>query len=208
MLKQAASQVATLPQTMLGLDRAAATFTMYMLFIVIATMFYLFALGVRLNLPKNFFPNIAAQWPPRTNGLPNSLLFFEPIAKFDESKWMNYWNTTPAADVEKDMARNFGIEAFLLAKMAQGKYRCIRWGGRFFRMAIAFLIPLGCGLFSTHPRAMHWATTIGLLAWVGVLILEEAMFPAEGSRELGWARQIGMVAFVLIVMYVVGLRPC
>jgi len=129
------------------IDLIPAFFASYIVFVVLGTLFILEAFGPSFELPKVWQTSAKSQEKEGvTTYEPKSLFFFEKIAEEDRDKWVNYFG----GDINRILTKacnDHVFESQLVSIKVAKKVRYIKWGKRFFYVAMimfALLILVGC----------------------------------------------------------------
>lgn len=123
----------------LDYDLAIISFIAYILFVLLGSGLYLFALGPSLNIPSWLRNESKAN--EKNNNKVKSLLFFNSISALTEETWFYYWQQS-RNQIQEEMLNNLIKESYLIAQKTKNKNDSMSLGSVFFRIAIACLIPL------------------------------------------------------------------
>jgi len=119
------------------IDASPFFFTLYVVFVLLGTVLYLYALGPSLNI---------SSWFERRKGDEvQSLLFFYKIAAVKLKDWQDKWdkiecNKNKLSKLRQEMLINFKVESYLIAQKTKAKHDLMSVGNFFFRVALIFFV--------------------------------------------------------------------
>ena len=99
------------------------SFWIFIVSVLIGSLFHLAALGPGLNIPA-WFRGVEADV--------KSLIFFEFVAQTSKEKWELYWKEKTTDELENQMAVHFIVEARLIAQKARNNTALMLLGGSSF----------------------------------------------------------------------------
>jgi len=152
------------------------TFVMTML---IGTLFFLAALGPAFNVPRD------------KRSYPASLLFSQLILQGTKKEWEKHWEEHSVDELQVEIAKNYVIEAYLLAQKVRFKFISMIIGKSFYKLSLGFLGLLVVPVFTTHVNQVYslaaWIFAVGLILDVGV---RAASPPAWEWRLWKWQKSM------------------
>lgn len=179
-----------------GLDLGLFAFSLYMFFIILGVVLYLTALGPSLNVRS---------WLRGNSDNITSLLFFDAIARVKEEKWSNYWLNQESENLQNEMAKNLIHESYLIAEKVKIKYSRMAIGSFFFKIAIAFLIPLIVSLFPSEPKYIYVFSLLGEILLFGLLAFEAWIRPSQKLRHSIFFWVIFAICLICLVVLILKL---
>jgi hypothetical protein len=178
-----------------GLDLALFSFAFYILFVLLGSGLYLYAIGPSLNIPS-WLRNSNNR---EVNNSVKSLLFFKSISSVEQKIWQTQWQgeSNKIQDIIKD---NFLQESYLIAQKATTKDTLMSGGSLFFRLAIAFLIPLVFSLLSLDSDSKILAIYLGLFLLLCIYVYADFQRPSK-DRFASWIPVIiwSLLAFLCLL---------
>jgi len=129
------------------LDLIPASFAGYIILVVVGTILMLETFGPSFELPKVWRTSVKSE--EKGSGRtyePQSIFFFEKISEEDRNQWVNYFGGV-INEILTKACNDHVFEAHLVSTKVSKKVRCIKWGKRFFYVAMimfAALIVVGC----------------------------------------------------------------
>lgn len=144
----------------LGYDLAVLSFSAYILFVLLGSGLYLFALGPSLNIPS--WLRSRGNATREDENQVRSLLFFDSISALPEETWSKHWHNKSSEEIQKQMLGNLIKESYLIAQKTKNKVDTMSLGSIFFRIAIACLIPLVTSFLHASNRLIWIYICIGL----------------------------------------------
>jgi ABC-type multidrug transport system fused ATPase/permease subunit len=156
-----------------GLDLSLFSFAAYILFVLLGTGLYLYALGPSLNIP-------AWSIDKKTKASVKSLLFFKTISSVEIEVWKTQW-TLSNSEIQEKMMNNLITESYLIAQKVETKNKLMSVGSIFFRLSIACLIPLVCSLFTIELKLKIILIYLGLILLFIIFIIGTSQRPSKDS---------------------------
>jgi len=129
-----------------SLDLIPISFAGYVIFVVVGTIFMLEAFGPSFELPKVWQIPSKSQESSGVTYKPQSIFFFEKISEEERNPWVNYFGRA-IDEILTKACDDHVFEAHLVSTKVRKKVRFIKWGKRFFYIAMvmfAVLILIGC----------------------------------------------------------------
>lgn len=132
----------------LRIDLIPVCFAVYIVFVVFGTILMLEAFGPSLELPKVWRKSVRSEEAGSEETFePQSILFFEKISEEDRNQWISYFDSRTVKDILTKACNDHVFEAHLVSTKVRKKVRRIKWGKRFFYLAMvmfAALVLVGC----------------------------------------------------------------
>lgn len=129
----------------LGRDLISIFFLLFIICVVVGSLYIMNAIGPSFNIPKTWKKN-------GKNGkkesssmsteeyVPLSLYFFKLIAEEDRSKWMSYFEQVEVDALLQKASNDYLYEAHLISEKIQDKVESIRIAKGFYMVSIVILV--------------------------------------------------------------------